>query len=74
MGTDPYFIMVAGQGEESLINSDVLKEMESLQNYLQKNIPEAGYALSLADYIKGLNMVMFAGNPSISPFLIKTAL
>jgi predicted RND superfamily exporter protein len=63
MGTDPYFIMVAGQGEEALINSEVLKEMESLQNYLQKNIPEVGYALSLADYIKGLNMVMFAGKP-----------
>ena len=64
MGTNPYFIMVEGAGEEALIESDVLKEMESLQNYLQQNIPEAGYALSLADYIKGLNMVMFAGDPT----------
>jgi predicted RND superfamily exporter protein len=63
-GTNPYFIMVAGEGEEALISSDVLKEMESLQNYLLKNVPEAGYALSLADYIKGLNMVMFGGNPA----------
>jgi hypothetical protein len=63
-GTNPYFIMVAGEGEESLISSEVLKEMESLQNYLLTNVPEAGYALSLADYIKGLNMVMFGGNPS----------
>jgi predicted RND superfamily exporter protein len=47
----------------TLVDYKVLKEMESLQNYLQKNIPEAGYALSLADYIKGLNMTMFAGKP-----------
>lgn len=64
MGTNPYFIMVEGKEEEALINYKVLKEMESLQNYLQKHIPEAGFALSLADYIKGLNMAMFAGNPS----------
>ena len=63
MGTDPYYIMIEGKEEEALINYEVLKEMESLQNYLQKNIPEAGYALSLADYIKGLNMTMFAGEP-----------
>ncbi len=63
VGTNPYFILVEGEGEEALIESDVLKEMESLQNYLQQKIPEAGYALSLADYIKGLNMVMFAGDP-----------
>jgi predicted RND superfamily exporter protein len=56
--------MVEGKGEEALINSEVLREMESLQSYLIKHIPEAGYALSLADYIKGLNMVMFAGNPN----------
>jgi predicted RND superfamily exporter protein len=62
MGTNPYFIMVEGE-EEALIDYKVLKEMESLQNYLQKHIPEAGYALSLADYIKGLNMTMFAGKP-----------
>ena len=62
MGTNPYFIMVEGE-EETLIDYKVLKEMESLQNYLQKRIPEAGYALSLADYIKGLNMAMFAGKP-----------
>jgi len=63
MGTNPYFIMVEGKGEEALINSEVLSEMDSLQRYLQKNVPEAGYALSLADYIKGLNMVMFGGDP-----------
>ena len=64
MGTNPYFVLVEGKGEEALINSEVLREMESLQSYLIKHIPEAGYALSLADYIKGLNMVMFAGDPN----------
>ena len=63
MGTNPYFIMIEGKEEDALVDYKVLKEMESLQSYLQKNIPEAGYALSLADYIKGLNMTMFAGKP-----------
>jgi hypothetical protein len=63
MGTSPYFVMVDGKEEEALTNFKVLKEMESLQNYIKEHIPEAGFALSLADYIKGLNQAMFAGNP-----------
>ena len=38
--------------------------MEALQRYLTTSQGQAGYGLSLADYIKGLNMVMFGGNPA----------
>ncbi|MCM8769587.1 MAG: MMPL family transporter, partial [Candidatus Omnitrophica bacterium] len=41
-GTDPYYIMVAGRGPEALLSTEVLKEMESLQGYLLKSVPEAG--------------------------------
>jgi predicted RND superfamily exporter protein len=62
-GTSPYFILVEGREEESLINHEALKEMDSLQRFLEKEVPEAGYTLSLTDYIKGLNMAMFGGRP-----------
>ncbi len=63
-GSNPYYIFVEGREGDALINSGVLKEMESLQRYLLANIPQAGYALSLADYIKGLNFTMFDFNPA----------
>jgi hypothetical protein len=63
-GSNPYFILVAGKEgrEEPLISSGVLKEMDSLEKYLKEKIPEAGYTISLTDYIKGLNMVMEGGD------------
>ena len=63
-GSNPYFILVSGREgrEEPLISSAVLKEMDSLEKYLKEKIPEAGYTISLTDYIKGLNMVMEGGN------------
>jgi len=60
-GTDPYYILVEGKYSEAIISSEVLKEMESLQNYLLKNIPESGRGISLVDYIKGFNMVFNEG-------------
>ena len=63
-GSNPYFILVAGREEklEPLISSGVLKEMDSLEKYLREKIPEAGYTISLTDYIKGLNMNMEGGD------------
>lgn len=64
-GANPYFIFVEGKGEESLIDWEILKEMEALQQHLLSEIPEIGYAVSLADYIKGLNFVIDGGtNPA----------
>jgi len=60
-GTDPYYIMVEGKVSEALLSTEVLKEMESLQYYLLKNVPEAGRAISLVDYIKGFHMVFNEG-------------
>ncbi len=63
-GSNPYYIFVEGAEGDALINSDVLKEMEALQRHLLEAVPQAGYALSLADYIKGLNFTMFDFNPA----------
>ncbi|MCX5895189.1 MAG: MMPL family transporter [Proteobacteria bacterium] len=62
-GSSSYYVFVQGNREEALIDSSALKEMESLQRYLITENEQAGYSLSLADYIKGLNMVMMGGNP-----------
>jgi len=63
-GANPYYIFVEGKGEEALVNWKILKEMESLQNYLVAEIPEIGNAVSLADYIKGFNCVIDGNNPA----------
>lgn len=62
-GSSPYYILVEGTEEEALIDQEILKEMDSLQGYLEKKVPEVGYTISLANYIKGLNFTMFGGNP-----------
>ena len=61
-GSSSYYVFVEGSREEALISTAVLREMEALQRYLTTSQGQAGYGLSLADYIKGLNMVMFGGN------------
>ncbi|MFH1045905.1 MAG: MMPL family transporter, partial [Candidatus Omnitrophota bacterium] len=61
-GSDPYYILVEGKSEEDLVNRQTLLAMESLQGYLQSEVKEVGRTLSLADYIKGMNLVMFAGD------------
>ncbi len=59
--SDPYYILVEGKREDTFLSSAVLKEMDSLQRYLEKNAKGVGRTLSLVEYVKGMNMVMFAG-------------
>lgn len=61
-GTNSYYILVSGEGEDSLIDSKVLNKIDSLQRYLVNNVAEAGYAVSVTDYVKGLNFAMFSGD------------
>jgi len=60
-GTEPYYILVEGKKQESIISVEVLKEIESLQNYILKNVDSAGRGISIVDYIKGFNMVFNDG-------------
>jgi predicted RND superfamily exporter protein len=61
-GSSSYYVFVEGGDEEALIDVATLRGMESLQRHLIDSHNQAGYAVSLVDYIKGLNMVMFDGN------------
>lgn len=61
-GTNSYYVLVDGQTEDSLIDLDALKKIDSLQHYILKNVKEAGYAVSVSDYVKGLNFAMFSGD------------
>ncbi|MFH1889010.1 MAG: MMPL family transporter [Candidatus Omnitrophota bacterium] len=61
--TDPYYIFVEGKGQDAFLNNTVLREMDSLQRYLEKEVDGVGRSLSLVEYIKGMNMAMFAGDP-----------
>jgi hypothetical protein len=59
--SDPYYIFVEGKHEDAFYSSAALKEMDDLQRYLEKEVKGVGRTLSLAEYIKGMNMVMFSG-------------
>ncbi|MCX7661880.1 MAG: MMPL family transporter, partial [Candidatus Omnitrophica bacterium] len=61
--SDPYYILVETEKENGLVSVSVLKEMDSLQRYLEKNVKGVGRTLSLVEYIKGMNLVMFEGRP-----------
>jgi len=60
--SDPYYIFVEGKTQDAVLNSDALKEMDNLQRYLEKEVGSVGRTLSLVEYMKGMNMAMFAGN------------
>jgi hypothetical protein len=59
--TDPYYIFVKGKNQDAFLSSAVLKEMDSLQRYLEKEGQGVGRTLSLVEYIKSMNMIMFSG-------------
>ena len=59
---DPYYIFVKGKNQDALLNYEVLKEMDGLQRYLEREVKGVGRSLSLVEYVKGMNMAMFAGN------------
>ena len=61
-GTNSYYILVDGGNQDSLIDSTALNKIDSLQKYLLNNVEQAGYAVSITDYVKGLNFAMFSGD------------
>jgi len=59
--SDPYYVFVEGKGQDAILEPEVLKEMDSLQRYLEKGVKGVGRTLSLVEYMKGMNMAMFDG-------------
>ncbi len=60
--SDPYYIFIEGKYGDALLTGAALKEMDSLQRYLEKEVEGVGRSLSLVEYIKGMNMIMFSGD------------
>ena len=60
--SDSYYIFVKGDMSDALLNTGALREMDSLQRYLEKELNCVGRTLSLVEYIKGMNMAMFSGD------------
>ncbi len=60
--SDPYYIFVEGASSEALIAGSALREMDGLQRYLEKEVEGVGRTLSLVEYVKNMNRVMFAGD------------
>ena len=59
-GTNSYYIFVKGR-QDVMIDSRVLNDIDSLQNFLKEEVTQVGYAISLADYVKAMNMAVFEG-------------
>jgi predicted RND superfamily exporter protein len=59
--SDPYYIFVEGKDQDVFLTTSALKEMDSLQRYLEKEVSAVGRSLSLVEYVKGMNMAMFSG-------------
>ena len=57
-GSNPYYILVEGKEPEALLKAEVIKEMDNLETFLRKNLKEAGYSLSIADYMKLMNLAI----------------
>jgi predicted RND superfamily exporter protein len=60
---EPYYILIEGKSQDALLSSEVLREMDGLQRYLEKEVRGVGRTLSLVEYIKAMNMAMFTGSP-----------
>ncbi|MDD5618142.1 MAG: MMPL family transporter, partial [Candidatus Omnitrophica bacterium] len=61
---DSYYILVEGESQDAFLSSVALKEMDSLQKYLEKEVKGVGRSLSIVEYVKGMNMLMFSGQRS----------
>lgn len=57
-GTNSLFLLVTGQEKGDMTKPEILKSVEGLQSYLQKNNPEIGKIVSFTTFIKRMNQVM----------------
>ena len=58
-GTNSYYIFV--ESNTSLIKTNSLRAIDSLEKYLLQKVPQAGSSLSIVGAIKALNMFIFEG-------------
>ncbi len=57
LGSVPYYVLVDGGKEDSLVRASAIKLVDSLESHLRK-VPGVGYGFSIADYMKMMNMLV----------------
>jgi hypothetical protein len=57
-GTHLYSVIITGLEDDSIKEPVILKSMEALQKHIQEKFSFIGKTMSLADYIKKMNMAM----------------
>jgi len=57
-GSNPYYILVQAKEPEGLLKATAMQEIDDLETYLRTHLKEAGYSLSVADYIKLMNLAI----------------
>ena len=62
-GTHMYSVIVTGPANDAMKEPAVLRSMEGLQRHVEQTFPFIGKTMSLADYIKRMNMSMNEDQP-----------
>jgi hydrophobe/amphiphile efflux-3 (HAE3) family protein len=62
-GTHLYSVIITGPEADSMKEPEILKDMELLQQHIQETFPFIGKTMSLADYVKKMNMAMNENQP-----------
>lgn len=62
-GTNPFYVLIEGNGEDAIKSPEVLQAMERLQRRLEQS-PLVGKTISIVDFIKKMNQSMNADQAS----------
>ncbi|MBQ1710721.1 MAG: RND family transporter [Treponema sp.] len=62
-GTNSLYLNVKGPEKGSLTNPEILKAVDDLQNYMEKEFPDVGKIVSFTDFIKRINQVWHVPAP-----------
>lgn len=63
-GTHMFSVIVEGPEPDSMKEPVILRNMEGLQRHIKQKFPAIGKTMSLADYIKKMNMAMNENDPA----------
>jgi predicted RND superfamily exporter protein len=61
-GVDQMWLVIEGKGWKAVTKPDVIKGMEALKQYMMED-PNVGFATSVADLIKNVNMLAHGNDP-----------
>jgi len=63
-GTHMFSVIVEGPEPDSMKEPAILRSIEGLQRHIEQTFPAIGKTMSLADYIKKMNMAMNENDPA----------